>query len=82
MVEALSSELAKCVLVHEREFELVCLKHKNEDQGLKARIKELTNLARVNNEQKSCPTWVVIEGVGGNWGPRNMSRQQIWRQLW
>lgn len=82
MVEALSSQLAKCVLVHEREFKLVCLEHKNENQGLNARIEELTNLARVNNEQKGCPTWVVIEGAGGNCWHRNMRRQQIWRQLW
>ena len=66
MVEALRVELAKCKSEHERESELVHMEHVNKVQGLRARIQELTILARVNNEQQGLPTGDVIEGVDGN----------------
>src|SRR5665213_1517203 len=51
VVEALRSELAKCKLDHERELEFVRREHSNEVAGLNARIDELTEVARVKEQE-------------------------------
>ena len=45
--------LVKCKLDHEHELELVCMEHVNEVHGLKVRIEEMTNLARLTMNSKA-----------------------------
>lgn len=58
----------KCKLDHVCELELVRMEHVNEVQGLRARIEELTILARVNNEHQGLSAMDVIDDAGRNSG--------------